>query len=61
MYDKLSDYMDAARERQGLRSDRALARLMEIPQPYVSDWRNGKEWPSDAYMQRIAQLAGADE
>jgi hypothetical protein len=61
MFDKLSDYLDAARMRQGLRSDRALARLMQVPQPYVTDWRTGKEPPSDTNMRVLAQLAGGDE
>jgi len=61
MFQVLSDYMDAARERQQLKSDRALARLMQVPQPYVTDWRRGKEHPNDTKMRELARLAGADE
>jgi len=61
MYQGLSDYMDAACERQQFRSDRALARAMKIAQMTVTRWRTGKYFPSDVSMRDLARLAGADE
>lgn len=61
MFDSLTDYMDAARSRQDLRSDRALAVKMDLQQTTVHRWRAAKSYPSDAEMRRLAQLAGADE
>jgi hypothetical protein len=61
MYDSLTDYMDAARSGQDLRSDRALALKMDVQQTIVTRWRTGKSYPSDAEMRRLSQLAGADE
>jgi transcriptional regulator with XRE-family HTH domain len=57
----ISDYMDAARRTHGLRSDRALARKLDLSQQSLSYWRTGKNHPSEIEMQRLAQLAGADE
>jgi transcriptional regulator with XRE-family HTH domain len=53
--------MDAARKKQGLRSDRALGRKMKLSQKAVSYWRTGRTFPSEVEMQRLAQLAGSDE
>jgi transcriptional regulator with XRE-family HTH domain len=60
MFASLTDYMDAARSRHELRSDRALGREMDVEQAIVSRWRLGKANPSDDQMIRLAQLAGAD-
>jgi ribosome-binding protein aMBF1 (putative translation factor) len=57
----IGDYIDAARKRQGLRSDSALSLKMKRSQQAISSWRTGKSHPSDAEMQQLAQLAGADE
>ena len=61
MFQGLSEYMDAACERQQFRSDRALARAMKIAQMTVTRWRTGKGLPGDVKMRVLAQLAGADE
>jgi hypothetical protein len=61
MFDSLTEYMDAARSGQDLRSDRALAVKMEVQQTIVTRWRTGKSYPSDCEMRRLAQLAGRDE
>ncbi len=55
------DYMNAAIERQRLRSDRGLARVMNLEQAIVSRWRTGKAYPKDHQMRWLAQLAEANE
>jgi len=61
MLQGVCDYMDAARQRQELRSDRALARKLNIAQMTITCWRRGKYPPTDTQMRMLAQLAGADE
>ncbi len=61
MLQGVCDYMDAARQRQELRSDRALARKMNKAQNTLTRWRTGKSIPNDDEMRVLAQLAGADE
>src|SRR5260221_14586905 len=61
MLQGVCDYMDAARQRQELRSDRALARKLNIAQNTINRWRTGKSVPSDDEMSELARLAGADE
>ena len=61
MLQGIKEYLDAARSNHGLRSDRALARIMGIKQMTVHRWRTGQNLPSDEDMRRLAQLAAADE
>lgn len=56
----ISDYLDLARERQGLKSYSQLAKRLEISQPTISHFRRGIIFPSDQTMVRIAELAGID-
>jgi transcriptional regulator with XRE-family HTH domain len=57
----LADYMNAAIERQRLRSDRALAQTMNVAQQIVSRWRRGTAYPTEPQMLRLAKLAEANE
>jgi transcriptional regulator with XRE-family HTH domain len=57
----LAEYMNAAIERQRLRSDRGLARAIDVEQAIVSRWRTGKALPTEPQMVKLAQLAEADE
>ncbi len=61
MFQGVTEYMDAARSNHGLRSDRALARLMDEHQMVMSSWRRGKFLPTNEQMRLLAQLASADE
>ncbi|MBI4984575.1 MAG: helix-turn-helix transcriptional regulator [Rhodocyclales bacterium] len=45
---KTAEYLDAARDALGIKSDYALALKLEVPRQYVSRWRNGEIIP-DAY------------
>ena len=60
MLDSIAAYMDEARSNHRLKSDRALARLLELSQHSVFQWRTGKAFPSDVKMSRLAELAAAD-
>jgi hypothetical protein len=57
----LVEYMNAAIERQRLRSDRGLARAIDVEQAIVSRWRTGKALPTEPQMVKLAQLAERDE
>lgn len=54
------DYLDAARAKHGIKSDRALSVAMGLKPQAVCDVRLGKSLPSDATMLRLCELAGAD-
>src|SRR3990167_10061762 len=56
----IDDYMDAARARHGLNSDRQLARQIGLSAPSVNSWRTKRAWPDDETMVRLADLAGID-
>lgn len=56
----VDDYMDAARARAGLRSDRQLAISLGIEPTSACAWRTKRAWPADHQMVRLAELAGAD-
>jgi len=61
MHPSLTDYMDAAWDRQRLSSDRALARKLDVQQTIVHRWRSGTGLPTDKQMLALARLAAADE
>jgi transcriptional regulator with XRE-family HTH domain len=54
----LDHYLDAARSRQNLPSDRQLAIALGVTPGNISIYRHGKSWPSDNTMYRLAELAG---
>lgn len=53
-------YMDRARERAGLPSDRQLGIALGLNPAAVSFWRQKKTWPDDGSMVRLAEIAGVD-
>ena len=56
----IDDYIDLAKERAGLSSDRELARrLGKLANP-TTQWRTRRSWPADGTMVKIARLAGVD-
>ena len=53
----VNDFLDLARVRQGMRSDRELGRALQVGSPSVSGWRSGKRHPSPMTCMKLAQLA----
>ena len=53
-------YLDRAKERAGLKSDRELNRILGCSSIVVSSWRRKMSWPSDDNMVQVAELAGVD-
>lgn len=56
----IDEYMDAAKAKNGLKSDRALDRIMGFKTTACSFWRVGKALPSPANMAALANLGGLD-
>jgi hypothetical protein len=56
----VTEYIDAARARCGLDSDRALDRYLGFKSTAVSFWRRGRALPSDSAMISLAVAAGVD-
>lgn len=56
----VDDYLDAARRRHDLSSDRQLARALRVTAATVNGWRTKRTWPSDDTMIRLASMADAD-
>lgn len=56
----LDDYIDLAKDRAGLTSDRDLGRRLGFTGSPISFWRTGKAAPADDTMIRLAEVAGVD-
>lgn len=56
----VDDYIDAARARSGLPSDRQLGVHLGLSSGALNQWRTRRAWPSDDHMIRLAELAGLD-
>ncbi|WP_298334152.1 hypothetical protein [Asticcacaulis sp.] len=56
----IDDYLDAAKQRNNIPSDNQLCKAIGVSSPVVSCMRTRRNWPSDATMLRIAELAGVD-
>ncbi|MEK7801106.1 MAG: hypothetical protein AAB276_01515 [Pseudomonadota bacterium] len=54
----INEIMDVAKNKNSLRSDRALARAIGSSQPTVFRFRQGFSYPSEANMMKIGELAG---
>jgi len=52
--------IDKARENHDINSDRKLAEFMGLKNSAVSYWRNGKSWPTDDNIVKLAELAEID-
>ena len=57
---KCSNYMDALRARYNLKSDYALAAMLNQPRNYLSRWRAGKIAWDDATALHVATLLEID-
>ena len=56
----VDEYMDTAKARCGINSDRALSLALNLRQAGTNEYRTRRAWPSDETMIRLADLAGAD-
>lgn len=56
----LDDYLDWARKRLGLTSDRELARRLGASHSAVTQYRTRRAYPSNDVMVNLARLAGQD-
>lgn len=54
------DLLAAVRAAQGLPSNYALARFLNVPEKTVQRWNVGANAPDDAMAARLAELAGFD-
>ena len=55
---RIDDYMDLARQRHGLSSDRQLSKALELSPAQTNNWRTARTLPSDEVMVRLADLCG---
>ncbi len=53
----VNDFLDLARVRQDMRSDRELAIALQVGSPALSNWRRGNSHPSPMTCMKLAQLA----
>ena len=53
----VNDFLDLARVRQDMRSDRELAQALQVGSPSVSGWRSGKIHPRPMTCMKLAELA----
>lgn len=56
----LDQYLDAAKTRREIASDRELSVSLGFHGNMVTQWRCGRAWPSDSAMVTIAELAGVN-
>lgn len=61
MIPTIDQYLDLAKERSGIQSDRGLARTLKVQPATVNHWRTKRSIPSDALMINLARLAKEDE
>lgn len=54
----INEYLDLAKEKQELTSDRKLAEALDSSHGMVSNYRLGRAFPSEEIMVKIAELAG---
>jgi transcriptional regulator with XRE-family HTH domain len=56
----LSNILDQARSASDIPSDYALAKRLGIPTQHISNWRNGRGFPSPLISFQLAKLAQLD-
>lgn len=57
----IDDYMDAAKKRADIPSDRQLAFRLGATAATSCQWRTKRAWPGESIMRRLANLGGIDE
>lgn len=50
----------AAKAAQGITTNAALARALDVPEKYVQRWNTGKHTPDDLNAAKLADMAGVD-
>lgn len=55
---ELREYLDLAKQRQGLRSDRQLCFALGRTQNVINQWLRHSMWPAEETMLQLAELAG---
>jgi len=55
-----AELLDLAKERQGGVSDYRLAKLLEVEQATMSNYRTGRSQPKNPIAMRLAELCGLD-
>ncbi len=58
---EIKEILDMAKERANLASDYALAKVLGKQTGTISNWRKGKQHPSNEEAVQLAVLAGLDE
>lgn len=53
-------YIERAKDNSGASSDRKLGTLLGLSEIAVSNWRNGRSWPSDDVMVKLSKICGID-
>lgn len=56
----IDKYIDLARDKNNLRSDRQLSFAFGLNAAAVNTWRTRRAWPSDDVMIKLAKMAGVD-
>lgn len=54
------EVLAAVRARNGIPSNYALARFLDVPEKTVQRWHTGRNLPDDATAARLAELGGLD-
>ena len=54
------EYLDAAKQRRGLKSDYELAQELETTTGCISNYRNGRSIPDTYTMARLAEMIDSD-
>lgn len=57
---KSAKYLDALKQKHGLKNDSELAELLGVAQNSVSQWRNGKRFMDNETCLQLAQLLDMD-
>jgi transcriptional regulator with XRE-family HTH domain len=57
---KTLELLDVAKERNGITSDYRLAKVLDVPQATISNYRCGRSRPDLPTTLRLAELAGTD-
>jgi transcriptional regulator with XRE-family HTH domain len=57
---KVLELLDAAKKRQAIKSDYALAQALGVGRQHVSNWRTGTNRPKPVFVLQLAVMAGLD-
>lgn len=57
---QIDDYLDRAKDRNSIQSDRKLSDALGHSQTAITQWRTRRAWPTDKVMVKLSKLAGID-